>query len=194
MGATGSTWPAHSHGRTGLRAVHDMDRSSDASRDRLPDAHGVVRRRTVAGVFAFVPEERQTPPVQALRDRTQEPPGPFSSTRVASSSTPPLQRSERSGAACWVDFPHELKEPYGKGIMVPVRATRDGRVVYRGSLAMTGGTQPMLLCRKDVLAQPGKDVGDVAQVTGELDVAPREVVEPEALMEALRAVPGDSRR
>jgi len=102
----------------------------------------------------------------------------------------PLQRSERSGAACWVDFPHELKELYGKGNLVPVRATWDGRVVYRGSLAMMGGTLPMLLCRKDVLAQLGKDVGDVVHVMVELDVAPREVVEPEALMAALQEVPG----
>ena len=101
-----------------------------------------------------------------------------------------LHRSDDSGAACFVDFPHDLKATFGRGNLVPVVATWDGRVEYRGSLAMMGGDRAMLLCRKDVLAQLGKGPGEVVQVSVALDTAPREVEVPEALGNALDAVEG----
>ena len=111
----------------------------------------------------------------ALRD-----PGPIRFRAI-------LQRSDASGAACWVDFPHDLKATYGKGNLVPIRATWDGRVDYRGSLAMMGGERAMLLCRKDVLARLGKGAGEEVDVLVELDLAPREVEVPADLVAAIAA-------
>ena len=100
-----------------------------------------------------------------------------------------LQRSEASGAACWVDVPVDLKQVFGRGNLVPVDALWDGRVRYRGSLARMGGVWPMLLCRKDVLAALGKGAGDEVEVAITLDTAPRPVEVPDALQVALDAHP-----
>ena len=101
-----------------------------------------------------------------------------------------LHRSDASGAACFVDFPHDLKATFGRGNLVPVVATWDGRVEYRGSLAMMGGDRAMLLCRKDVLAQLGKGPGEAVQVSVALDTAARELEVPDALGNALDATDG----
>ncbi|NBP78498.1 MAG: DUF1905 domain-containing protein [Proteobacteria bacterium] len=113
--------------------------------------------------------------VEPVRD-----PGPihFSAT---------LHRSDASGAACFVDFPWNLRETFGKGNLVPVVATWDDRVEYRGSLARMGGEHAMLLCRKDVLAELGKGPGEVVHVTVTLDLAPREADVPDALATAIDA-------
>ena len=58
--------------------------------------------------------------------------------------TAKLQRSERSGAACFVDFPWDLHETFGKGNLVPVTVTWDGRVPYRGSLARMQKALPLI--------------------------------------------------
>lgn len=97
--------------------------------------------------------------------------------------------SDASGAACFVDFPWDLKATYGKGNLVPIQAVWDDKVSYRGSLAMMGGDCAMLLCRKDVVAQLGKGPGDKVRVTVTLDASPREVEEPPALSEALARAP-----
>lgn len=115
-----------------------------------------------------------TPPT--LRD-----PGPIELEAV-------LQKT--SSAACYVDFPYDLKATYGKGNLVPVRAVWDGRVEYRGSLAMMGGECAMLLCRTDVVAALGKRAGDRVHVRVELDTAPRPVEVPEALQAALAGTDG----
>ena len=101
-----------------------------------------------------------------------------------------LHQSEASGAACFVDFPWDLRETFGKGNLVPVVATWDDRVEYRGSLARMGGEHAMLLCRKDVLAELGKGPGEVVHVTVTLDLAPREADVPDALATAIDAEPG----
>jgi hypothetical protein len=101
-----------------------------------------------------------------------------------------LHRSDASGAACFVDFPHDLKAIYGKGNLVPVRAIWDHRVDYRGSLAKMGGELAMLLCRKDVLAELAKGAGDTVHVTVTLDREPREVEVPSSLEAALDANDG----
>lgn len=100
-----------------------------------------------------------------------------------------LLQSPGSGAACFVDFPYDLKALYGKGNLVPVVVTWDGHVRYRGSLAMMGGANALCLARKDVLAQLGKRAGDRVHVQVELDTEPREVELPPALAEALAGAP-----
>ncbi|MBM4379219.1 MAG: DUF1905 domain-containing protein [Deltaproteobacteria bacterium] len=49
-----------------------------------------------------------------------------------------MLRSDASGAACFVNFPWDLKETYGKGNLVPVQVLWNGRVPYRDSLARMG--------------------------------------------------------
>jgi hypothetical protein len=99
-----------------------------------------------------------------------------------------LQRTSASGAACFADFPHDLKALYGKGNLVPVRVVWDDRVTYRGSLARMAGPLAMVLCRKDVVAALGKGAG--APVTVRVDLDPREVEPPEALRAAIDGTPG----
>jgi hypothetical protein len=99
----------------------------------------------------------------------------------------PLLRSDDSGAACFVDFPWDLKDTFGKGNLVPVHVVWDGRVAYRGSLARMGGACAMLLCRKDVVAALGKAAGDRVHVRVTLDAEPREVVLPTDAAAAVEA-------
>lgn len=96
-----------------------------------------------------------------------------------------LQSTASSGAACFVDFPHDLQALYGKGNLVPVKVTWDGRVEYRGSLAKMGGACAMVLCRKDVVARLEKRAGEQVHVRVELDLAPRPVDVPAPLADAL---------
>lgn len=133
----------------------------------------VVRYR-VAQVQAR-PAGRAAQQPAALRD-----PGPLRFSAV-------LQQAPDAGAACFAEFPWDLKATFGKGNLVPVRAVWDGRVEYRGSLAMMGGACAVLLCRSDVVAQLGKRAGDTVDVTVALDLAPRELEVPQALAAALAA-------
>ena len=84
-----------------------------------------------------------------------------------------LERSDASGSACFVPFARDLKQTYGKGNLVPIRATFDGEVDYRGSLANMGGDHAVLLVRSDVLAKLGKRSGDPVRVRVVLDTEPR---------------------
>jgi uncharacterized protein YdeI (YjbR/CyaY-like superfamily) len=70
---------------------------------------------------------------------------------------------------------------------VPFRATYDGRVTYRGSLAKMSGQKAMLLLRKDVRAELGKQPGETVEVVVELDDKPREVKVAEDIKKALVA-------
>ncbi len=114
-------------------------------------------------------------PTLLLRD-----PGPLELEAV-------LQRSDASGAACFLIVPWDLKSTFGKGNLVPIVAVWDGRVTYRGSLAKMGGPYAMLLCRKDVLAALGKAAGDTVHVRVTLATAPRDVDVPDDLRGALVA-------
>lgn len=107
-------------------------------------------------------------------------PGPIEFTAT-------LERSDSSGAACFVAFPHDLKRTYGKGNLVPIRATFDGRVDDRGSLANMGDANALLLVRKDVLAQLGKTAGDRVDVRVVLDTEPRTVTLGDDAQQAIAA-------
>lgn len=121
-------------------------------------------------------EAPRTEAPKTLRD-----PGPLSFTETL--------RAAGGTSACFVPFPWDLKETYGKGNLVPVSVRWDDRVSYQGSLAMMGEARAMLLCRKDILAQLGKGPGDAVDVTVTLDHAPRAVEVPAALASALDAHP-----
>lgn len=109
-------------------------------------------------------------------------PGPLTFAAV-------LQQAPGAGAACFVEFPWDLKKTFGKGNLVPVQALWDGRVEYRGSLAMMGGPRAMLLCRSDAVAQLGKGAGERVEVSVALDLQPREPEVPAELSHAFAAQP-----
>lgn len=130
----------------------------------------------VAEVEAAPPRPAKKAP-EALRD-----PGPLRFSAV-------LHKAQAAGAACFVDFPWDLKSTFGKGNLVPVRARWDDAVEYRGALAMMGGDQAMLLCRSDVVAALGKGPGDHVEVELHLDLEPRPVELHPDLTAALATAP-----
>lgn len=97
-----------------------------------------------------------------------------------------LLADDGTGAACYVQFPHDLKATYGRGNRVPVRANFDGHVEYTGSLAAMGGPCAVLGVRKDILARLGKRRGDIVHVRVELDTSERVITLPEDALAALR--------
>src|SRR4051812_29742240 len=94
-------------------------------------------------------------------------PGPIHFTGVI--------KLNQENSSTWIDFPYDLKETYGVGNLVPFIATFDSRVTYRGSLAKMGGDCAMVLLRKDILAEIGKNAGEEVAVEIILDDKPREL-------------------
>ena len=111
--------------------------------------------------------------------KTYKNPGPIKLSTVISGS----QQADMA----WIDFPFDLKETFGVGNLVPFKATFDGRVEYRGSLAKMGGPHAMILLRKDIRAELGKGPGDKVEVVVELDDKPRQITVPSDMKKSLQA-------
>jgi hypothetical protein len=107
-------------------------------------------------------------------------PGPLAFTAT-------IRRGSARNSWAYIGFPYDLKETFGVGNLVPFTATFDGRVKYQGSLAKMGGPQAMILLRKDVKAELGKEPGDEVDVVVTLDDKPREVTLPADARKALKA-------
>lgn len=90
------------------------------------------------------------------------------------------------GGGTYVVIPFNVKELYGTGAQVRVKATFDGHP-YRGSLAPMGGGQHILGIKKDIREAIGKDIGDSVHVTVERDTEPRVVTVPQDFEQALRS-------
>jgi len=106
-------------------------------------------------------------------------PGPIKFTAI-------IQRNANvNNSSAYIDFPYDLKETFGVGNLVPFKATFDNRVIYKGSLAKMSGDSAMLLLRKDVRLELGKEPGESVEVIVELDDAPREVIIPNDVRLAL---------
>jgi antitoxin component of MazEF toxin-antitoxin module len=95
----------------------------------------------------------------------------------------PVRSSERGGGHL-VDVPTEVVEALGGKGRIPVTATFDG-VPYRGSIVRMGGGA-VLGVQKAIMAEAGVSAGDTLTVVVRNDDAPREVVVPDDLAEALR--------
>jgi hypothetical protein len=89
------------------------------------------------------------------------------------------------GGGALVEVPFSVREAYGTGAQVKVRARFDGHE-YRGSLAPMGGGSHVLGIRQDIRRAIGKDIGDSVSVVLELDTEPRIVEPPPELAAALR--------
>lgn len=88
--------------------------------------------------------------------------------------------------AMYIEFPYDVQEMYGTRGWVKVKATFDG-VPYRGSLSNLGGGCHILIVRKDIRRQIGKNPGDEVLVTVERDTEERLVEVPDDLLAALNA-------
>ena len=97
----------------------------------------------------------------------------------------------RGGAL--VEIPFSVREAYGTGGRVKVRASFDGHE-YRGSIAPMGGGSHVLGVRKDVRAAIGKDVGDTVAVTVTRDSEVRTVEIPPELADVLQGAPTAAER
>ena len=89
-------------------------------------------------------------------------------------------------AAC-IMFPYNVEEAFGTKGQVKINATFDG-VPYRGSLANMGHGHIVIL-RKDIKAQVGKDHGDTVSVTIQKDTGTRIVEVPKELQSAFKLNP-----
>jgi len=86
--------------------------------------------------------------------------------------------------AAYVKIPFDVKA--GLGSLRPkVKATFDGKVVYRGLLIRMKTPFHILGLRKDIRTQLGKNIGDIVRVEIELDIEPRVVEVPELLQKEL---------
>jgi hypothetical protein len=107
-------------------------------------------------------------------------PGPISFTAT-------IEQPDDFPSGAYITFPYDLKELYGIGNLIPVKATFDD-VEYRGSIAKMGGPA-ILILRKDVRAKLGKKSGDKVDVTIEVDSEPRPIDVPVELQSALDGDP-----
>ena len=106
-------------------------------------------------------------------------PGPIKFTAIIKHS------NGTKNSSAYIDFPDDLKETFGVGNLVPFKATFDDNVVYMGSLTKMGDDKAVLLLRKDVRAELGKEPGEAVEVIVELDDTLREVIIPNDVKLAL---------
>ena len=99
-----------------------------------------------------------------------------------------IQSSEEYPNAAYVNIPFDVEKVYGKK-RVKIIATFDDQIKYRGSLVRMKSESHMLLLRKDIRAQLGKNHGDTVKVHLEEDTLPRVVTVPDDFREALQQVP-----
>lgn len=102
-----------------------------------------------------------------------------------------IEAGRRGGAL--VRVPFDVRETFGTGGRVSVRATFDGEP-YRGSLAPMGGGEHVLGVTKAVRTAIGKDVGDDVLVRLRYDAEERTVDPPPELAAALAGSPEARRR
>lgn len=88
--------------------------------------------------------------------------------------------------------PFDVREAYGTGGQVRVKASFDGEP-YRGSIAPMGGGRHALGISKAIRAAIGKDVGDSVKVELERDSEPRTVETPPDLAAVLKRAPAAQR-
>lgn len=92
-----------------------------------------------------------------------------------------------SSGGAFVTIPFDVEQTFGQK-RVKVLATIAG-VPYRGSLVRMGTACHLLPVLKEIRQSTGKSIGDEVEVTIEEDLAPRLVIVPPDLQQALSADP-----
>ncbi len=82
------------------------------------------------------------------------------------------------GGGVYVDFPFDVEELFGVRGRVPIQAEFES-VPYRGSLAKMSKQGHILIVRKDIRQQLGKEAGEMVEVSLWLDTQPRVVELPD---------------
>jgi len=98
----------------------------------------------------------------------------------------PIIASKSGG--CYVEVPFDVVAQFGQK-RLKVLATFDD-VEYRGLCVKHGTPCHILIIKKDIRAQIGKQAGDMVTVTMQADLAKRTVIVPDDLQEAMNAKPG----
>ena len=96
-----------------------------------------------------------------------------------------IEPARMGSGGAMVTIPFDVREVYGTGGQVKVKASFDGEP-YRGSIAPRGGGRHVLGIPKTIRATIGKDVGDRVKVVVDRDAEPRTVETPKDLAAALR--------
>jgi hypothetical protein len=91
--------------------------------------------------------------------------------------------------AGYIEFPFSVQEKFGVKGQVKVKAIFDDRVVYLGSLAKMGFRCHALGITKDIRKELNKTFGDKIDVQIEQDLAPREVILPQDVLDLLKQHP-----
>ena len=99
---------------------------------------------------------------------------------------------DSGGGGAWVEFPYDVREEFGTGGQVKVKATIDGQP-YRGSLVRMAGPRHILGVLKDIRKTIGKAPGDRVRVVLERDTEERIVEIPPELAAALDKDPSAKR-
>lgn len=91
------------------------------------------------------------------------------------------------GGGAFIKIPFDVEKYFGKK-RVKVKATFDGEP-YRGSVVRYGGTDHMLIVRKEIREKIGKNAGDTVEVVLEEDTEPRVLELPSDFTRELRKSP-----
>ena len=93
-----------------------------------------------------------------------------------------IEAADRGGAFVYIPF--DVEETFGKK-RVKIKAVFEGEAEYRGTLVRMGSPQHILIVRKDIRTQIGKQPGDVVKVSLVEDTQPRVVEVPENFQQLL---------
>jgi len=99
-----------------------------------------------------------------------------------------LHRPEGRGTWTYVTIPFNVETVFGTRGRVPVTGTVDGQS-FQSSLLPHGNGQHILVVKKELRDQIGKQSGDSIKVELKLDETPRTVALPEEFAEALSKQP-----
>lgn len=91
--------------------------------------------------------------------------------------------------AAYIEFPYNVEELFGKKGQVKVKVQFDNLLEYRGSLANMGTGCHVLGVTQEIRGKLNKSFGDSIEVTLEEDTQPREIMVPDAIVQALKNNP-----
>ena len=95
---------------------------------------------------------------------------------------------EGRGGGAWISVPFDVREEFGTGGQVRVKASFDGEP-YRRSIAPMGGGNHILGIRKEIRERLGKGIGDCVRVVLVEDTEERTIEVPPELAAAFKRQP-----
>jgi hypothetical protein len=96
-----------------------------------------------------------------------------------------LQEASAGTGGAFVLFPYDVMETFGSKGRIPIRATIHGEP-YRGSLIRYGHLQHIFPVLKGIRKKLDKKIGDMVDITLEVDTEQREIEVPADLQQILK--------